>query len=392
MTHTTLPSDAPVRIIAVGAGNMGRRWIGILHESPAFELVGIVDIDDAGARRVADGLGRPDLPVARELADLTASVGADAVANVTIPAAHHAVTSEALRAGLAVVSEKPAAATLSESLSLAAAAELSGRLVVVSQSRRHNPRLRAFKEQSAALGRAGVAVTEFFKAPHFGGFRDEMAHPLLLDMAIHPFDSARYLLDAEPLTVYCDEYNPPWSWFRGDAAATAIFEMTGGIRYVYTASWASPGRETSWNGSWRLSAERGTAQWDGESDPDIELIGDSEGVLERVDAAPASAHEGVSASLHAFASALHTGEVVSGEIHENILSLAMVEAAIESAETSRRVRIDDVLDEALRAAIAEERDPAVAEVLGSWDSVGERLRGFAASTSGRATISAVSSV
>lgn len=208
-------TDQPVRIVVVGAGNMGRRWIAIAEESSTFELVGVVDIFTEGARAAADGVGRTDVPVAATLEEILEQVEADAVANVTIPAAHFDVTRLALSRGLHVVSEKPAAATLAESLALAAASEVHDRLFVVSQSRRHNSQLHELKNQLSAFGHIGVATTEFFKAPHFGGFREEMEHPLLLDMAIHPFDSARFVLDADPVAVYCEEYNPAWSWYRG---------------------------------------------------------------------------------------------------------------------------------------------------------------------------------
>ena len=366
MTDTTTIEGAPLRVIVVGAGNMGRRWLSTAEESGAFEVVGLVDINADGARSAADGIGRSNLPIATSLGAMLDMVETDAVANVTIPSAHHAVSSQSLLAGIPVVSEKPAAATLAESLSLAAASEVAGKLLVISQSRRHNPKLQALKERSAGLGRVGIAVTEFFRAPRFGGFRDEMEHPLLVDMAIHPFDSARYLLDAEPVSVYCEEYNPSWSWYRGDAAATAIFEMTDGVRFVYTASWASPGLETSWNGRWRISAEHGSAEWDGDTSPRSEPEVDESGI--------AMEYEGVSASMHAFAAAVHSGTTPSGEVHENILSLAMVEAAVVSSGVGARVRIDDVLERAREEAIAAETVPIVREALAAWGPAGEHLR------------------
>jgi len=366
-------SDQPVRIVVVGAGNMGRRWIAIAEESPAFELVGVVDIFTDGARAAVDGVGRSDLPVAGTLEEMLQQVATDAVANVTIPAAHFDVTRAALARGLHVVSEKPAAATLAESLALAAASELHDRLFVVSQSRRHNSQLHELKSQVSAFGRIGIATTEFFKAPHFGGFRDEMAHPLLVDMAIHPFDSARFLLDADPVAVYCEEYNPAWSWYRGDAAATAIFEMTGGARYIYTGSWASPGAETSWNGAWRVSGEGGSAVWNGDDRPQSDPV--SAAQIDDL------RYGGVSEALHSFAGAVRTGGACSGEVHENILSLAMVEAAVISAQRGQRVRIDDVLEEARAHAIAsavERGDDGVRAALESWGDAGAHLRGWGA--------------
>ena len=79
-----------------------------------------------------------------------------------------------------------------------------------------------------------------------------------------PWHSGQVSCGADPVSVYCESANPPWSWFAGDAVATAVFTFPGGQRFAYTGSWVARGLETSWNGSWRLSAEHGTAVWDGD--------------------------------------------------------------------------------------------------------------------------------
>jgi predicted dehydrogenase len=361
----TIPDDgAPLPVVVVGAGGMGRAWLRTVEDSPLVELAGIVDLDLDAARAAAAALGRPGLPVGTGTAALASDVGARAVINVTVPAAHHPVTTEALAAGLPVLGEKPVASTVAQGLSLAAAAELSGQLFMVSQSRRYNRQLFEAKRLASSLGSVGIVSAEFFKAPHFGGFRDAMDHPLLLDMAIHQFDMARFLLDADPVSVFCEEYIPAWSWYCGDAGATAIFEMAGGERFVFTGSWCSPGQETSWNASWRISGEHGTVLWDGDNEPTVE-------------SAQAAAHQAESAdpgreiagSLRDFVSALRTGSTPMGRVHQNIMSLAMVEAAMQSATTGTRVSVDALLEESYREAILAERNPGVLEVLKSWPSV-----------------------
>nr|WP_248764176.1 hypothetical protein [Pseudarthrobacter sp. SSS035] len=97
--------------------------------------------------------------------------------NVTVPAAHHPVTTEALTAGLPVLGEKPMASTVAQGLSRAAASELTGQLIMVSQSRRNNRHLFAAKRLASSLGETGIVTANFFKAPHFGGFRDAMGPP-----------------------------------------------------------------------------------------------------------------------------------------------------------------------------------------------------------------------
>ena len=358
----------PLRLVQVGAGGMGRTWLRTIAADPDVRLVGLVDLDADAARRAADEEGHPGVAVATSLDGLATRDEAEALVNVTVPVAHHAVTTTALRAGLPVLSEKPLAETVSEGLSMVAAAEVADRLVMVSQSRRYWRHLSAFRTQVARLGPLGSVSCEFFKGPRFGGFREEMAYPLLVDMAIHQFDLARDLVGSEPVSVYCESFNPSWSWFAGDAAADAVFELAGGVRFSFTGSWCAPGLETSWNGRWRVSGAGGTAVWDGDGEPVAEL---TDGTA--LPAEVADEPEQIAGSLAEFVRALREGTVPSGEVHANVLSLAMVEAATTSAEAGRRVTIAEVLDTAYAAALEAESDDAVRDRLRSWPSVHEAV-------------------
>lgn len=150
---------------------------------------------------------------------------------------------------------------------------------------------------------------------------------------------------ADPLSVYCEASNPPWSWYDGDAAADAIFTMTGGLRFAFTGNWAGDGFRMSWTGSWRATGERGSVIWEDEGAP---VVSPAPG--ERIEAvAPATLvrgperFPGLEFSLAEFVDALRTGRVPAGECHDNIRSLAMCHAAVESARTGRRVAIDTLV-------------------------------------------------
>jgi predicted dehydrogenase len=366
-------STSPIRVVLVGAGGMGKRWLEVLSESADVDLVGLVDLNLDTAEAARTNAGLPTLEIGSSLTAVVAATGAQAVVNVTIPIAHHPVNVEAMSAGLPVLCEKPVAPTVSQGLSLAATAEVTGQLLMISQSRRYYRTLAEYRDAVRGLGRVGILTTEFFKAPHFGGFREDMAHVLLVDMAIHAFDVARYLLGVDPVSVYCEEFNPSWSWYARDAAATAVFEFGDGTRYVYTGNWCADGLETSWNGNWRANGEHGTAKWDGETSP----------VVERTVAAPAPASvesgdtgatlEEIEGSLAEFVAALRTGTVPSGEVHSNVLSLAMVEAAVRSAETGERVQVSDVLEAAYATAVADEKRADVRATLTAWGSARQGL-------------------
>ncbi|MFC4243641.1 Gfo/Idh/MocA family protein [Gryllotalpicola reticulitermitis] len=373
-TFATVPADRPLRVVLVGAGSMGRHWLDMLVGTPAAEVVGLVDLDLDLARAAATERGL-SIAVGDSLTAVAADVGAQAVIDVTVPPAHHAVNSEALRAGLPVLCEKPIAPTVAEALSLVAAEELSGQLLMTSQSRRYYPALAEFKAVTSALGDIGIVTTEFFKAPHFGGFRDEMDHPLLVDMAIHAFDVSRYLLDADPVTVDCHTFNPSWSWYRGDAAATATFTFDGGTRYTFTGSWCSPGLETSWNGHWRVSGAGGSSTWDGEGRPEVEYLDAPTRAEVPAPIGQASVRSEIAGAFDEFVDALRTGRTPSGDVHSNIFSLAMVEGAVRSAETGATVTLAAVLEDAYRSALVNERSDDVKAVLESWGSASPALIG-----------------
>jgi len=356
----------PVRLIQVGAGLMGRQWLDVIGQSTDVRLAGLADLDLATAQRAVAGAGFADVEVTATLIELLDRVEADAVINVTIPEAHAEISTTALLAGLAVLCEKPVAHTTSAALSMAAAAEVAGRLLMVSQSRRYWRNLDALRGQVARLGRLGVVECSLFKAPHFGGFREQMSFPLLVDMAIHQFDIARDLVNSEAVWITCESFNPAWSWYAGDAAADVHAEFADGTRLVFAGSWCSPGLETSWNGSWRISGSDGSARWDGDHEP-VAQTADGEPIAALAGTGP----EKIAGSLAEFVAALRDGSVPSGEVHSNVMSLLMVEGAVRSAQTGQRVVLADLLDEAYVKALEVEERPELRTALASWPSVHE---------------------
>ena len=81
--------------------------------------------------------------------------------------------------------------------------------------------------------------------------------------------------------------------------------------------------------------------------------------------------EEIAGSLTEFIAALRDGSVPYGEVHSNVMSLAMVEGAIRSAQTRQRVVLGDLLDDAYRQALASEQRPELAAALASWPSLHE---------------------
>lgn len=334
------------RALLVGAGGMGRTWAKNLAAHPGVTLAGWVDLRSGLAAGAARELGLQVPHFGTDLEEALSRVAPEFVVDVTPPEAHHDVTVSALERGVSVLGEKPMAASLEQAQAMVAASERSGRLYMVSQSRRYIAEQSAFRKAILEeLGDLGILNVDFYIGAHFGGFRDEMPSPLVLDMAIHTFDQARFLSGKDPVSVVAEEFNPSWSWYRGDACATALFELEGGVRFTYRGSWCAEGLHTSWDGDWRAVGSRGTAKWEGGAAPVVETVratGGFHSEMTRQEPAVVPQKGGIEGSLEEFLSALDGGPVPNGECHDNIKSLAMVFAAVRSSREGRRVAIDEV--------------------------------------------------
>ena len=318
---------------------MGRAWGRNLKEEGV--LAGWVDVREGAAAEAAQGL-EADVPTGTDLSGLIDRVAPDFVIDVTAPEAHHDVTLLALARGLPVLGEKPMATSMAKARAMVEASERAGKLYMVSQSRRYDAGLVAYRRLVERLGPLGILQADFMIGAHFGGFRDEMDSVLLVDMAIHTFDGARFLSGADPVSVYAEEFSPPWSWYRGAACANCLFEMSDGLRFAYRGSWCAEGLPTSWDGDWRAVGPNGSAVWAENGTPYAELLAGDEGFqrpVERVEEPPAAIDAGIKGSLREFLNALATGRTPQGECHDNVKSLAMVFAAVESARRGERVRI-----------------------------------------------------
>lgn len=330
-----------------GCGSQGRRWLETLAGLDA-EVVGLVDPDLGAAARARADFGLDGAAVGDDLAAMLARTGAEAVFDVATPGARAAVVRTGLAAGAHVLSEKPMATSLREAREIVDAAATAGRLHAVAQNRRYVPgvrRMRAFLA-SGAIGEPTGLHADFFLGPHFGGFREAMDHPLLLDMAIHTFDAARYVMGRAPVAVTAVETNPPGSWYAGGGSATAVFEFDDGASFTYRGSWCAEGLPTSWESAWRAIGTRGTMTWDGHEGFAAEAVTGEAGFFRPV--APVAVPtlevtakaEGLKSVIAEFLDAVAGGPEPETVGRDNILSLAMTLGAIESARTGRRVTLE----------------------------------------------------
>ena len=338
-----------MKVIQVGIGGMGNTWLRAVQRSAEVEFAGFVEInaDIARAQALAYKLDRSlifaSLPEALE------AVEADALINVTPPQFHREICIAALEAGAPVLTEKPLADTLEDARAIAAAADDTGLLCSVAQNYRYRPLTQTIKAvlDSGELGALGAVQAEFYRGPHFGGFREEMAHPLILDMSIHHFDLMRFFIDSDAAAISARSWNPPWSWYSGDASAAAQIAFANGVQATYAGSWCSQAFETSWNANWRFECERGVLLVDKDRVYVQRLLRVDEGarglasVHDEAREIPliAMEREGQDYLLHEFYEAVTNGAATATTAQDNVKTMEFVIGVMDACDSGGLINL-----------------------------------------------------
>lgn len=336
-----------LRLVQVGVAGYGRTWLDTVAATSRASHVALVDVNPAHLAAARATLGAPDLPAFATLGEALRHVQADAVLCVVPPMHHEAVVLPALEAGLHVLSEKPIADTLAACHRIVRAARRSRGLMMVSQKARYHPWVRRFRQvlQAGEIG-ALSHVTHFYKDGRleWGRFRHEMPDPLFVEMSIHHFDLLRALLGRDPVSVWAESWNPPWSGFKGDIVGTARFRFEGGASVLYHANKISRGDLTSWYGDIVAEGERGTvsmvyplyvtrmgARQTAPRGPQTDLL------------AVTDPQAGQVAALAEFLDAIEQRRAPETSVEDNMTSVAMLFAAIDAAHQGCERSIADYL-------------------------------------------------
>lgn len=338
-----------MKVVLVGCGAMSRQWLDAARRIEGLAIAGLVDLDAERAKARAREFDLANAVIGTSLDAVLDEAKPDAVFDVVVPAARRQVALSAFAHHCHLLTEKPLADSPENARAIIAAARQAGRVHAVVQNRRYVANVRRIRRflDSGAIGKPTSIHADFFIAPHFGGFREKMRHVLLLDMAIHTFDAARYMVAGEPASVYCQEWEPASSWYRQGSSASAVFDLGGGKVFTYAGSWCADGFRTSWEGDWRIVAQRGSLLWDGHDRLTAEVVASGrDGIIDKTQAIevppldPADRVDGHLGIIQDFMRGIETGTEPETRGADNIKSLAMVFGAIESAETGRRVAIE----------------------------------------------------
>jgi predicted dehydrogenase len=344
--------------VLVGCGGISRAWLEASAKIGGVKILGLVDIRPEAAEARAREFQLKNVKTGSDLPAMLNQVKPQAVFDCSNPSSHAMITLNSLEKGCHVLGEKPMAESMEDAQKMVEAARRAGKIYAVTQTRRYDGFIRHVKNflESGAIGTVHTLHCDFFIGAHFGGFRGQMRHVLLLDMAIHTFDAARLLSGADPVSVQATDWNPTGSWYAHGASAIATFRMrkqTGkepGTRnqelvYGYRGSWCSEGLNTKGECDWRIIGTKGTLMWDGGQGLRAERVAEPGGFISKLKTlevpqpGPSPEFQGHAGVMREFRDCVLRGGTPETSCEDNIKSLAMVLSAIQSAETGQRVEI-----------------------------------------------------
>jgi predicted dehydrogenase len=220
---------------------------------------------------------------------------------------------------------------------------------MVSQNYRFFPAVRAVVElvRSGRLGALNEVEIDFrhrstVPEPSLRTGHLVLAQPLLMDMSIHHFDLLRLVLGRDATWISCQAWNQPWSGFVGPPTAIAAIRF-GDVTVSYRGTWVTWAANTPWSGEWRMTFERGEVWWTsrdlaGSEDGERVVVRGAGGVERRLPL-PVLPLVDQAGSLAELLAAVRGGRQPESSGRENLGSLALALAAVESAERDEPVAL-----------------------------------------------------
>ena len=329
-----------LRLVQVGLGPHGRNWARqVIPNIKEVDVVAYVDTDPNALDALREDAGVPADRCFESLKEAIAATEPEAMLNTTALPGHVPITRAGLEAGLHVMVEKPFAPNLAAARQLVDMASVRNLVLMVSQNYRFFPAPRAIARLvgDQTLGKLHEISIDFRRystaGPNGRGRHHHEDQPLLVDMSIHHFDLLRLILGHEPERVYCEAWNPDWTAFTGPsvAVATLVFH---GVVVSYRASWVSAGPITPWAGEWSMEFEHGEVVWTSAADSDVKLdkvvVRPRDG-KPRTLTLPPVPRTGTWATLTEFAGAVRSGQEPETSGRNNLGTIALTAAVVESA-------------------------------------------------------------
>jgi len=198
--HSAKGRKNMLRFGLLGAGRIGKLHGANIAASPRAELVAVADIDE----KAASALAKAHSAETRSPDEIIAAKDIDAVLIGTSTDTHADYIEKAVRAGKAVLCEKPVDLDAKRIEACLKIVEDAGRPLMIGFNRRFDPNFAALKKRldDGAVGSVEmVTVISRDPGPPPVAYI-ERSGGLYRDMMIHDLDMARFLLGEEPVVIH----------------------------------------------------------------------------------------------------------------------------------------------------------------------------------------------
>lgn len=348
------------RMIQVGTGGFGASWCrSFLPPNVADGLIEVVAAVDLNPAAHANAIEYLDLPPEKCYTDLERALDdnpADFCTVVVPPALHEAVVDAALAHDLHILSEKPIADTLAGSVRIAEKVKRAGKQMGVTMSHRFDQDKTSLRQeiQSGRWGALDYLVCRFTCALRrfgsWGKFRHEIPDPLMVEGAVHHLDLLADMTGAKCETIYAQTWNPPWGEYAGDSQGLVIMRAGNGVRATYEGAKTNARGLNCWGNEYlRAECEYATLILDTRRLLAYPLDGALGCATPLADGAcelplleqPKWSHAWL---IEQFVRWLDGGEPMATNVEDNLQSVALIFAAIESSRTGEPVMVQEFLD------------------------------------------------
>lgn len=358
------------RVIQVGTGGQGAHWCSTyLPENVAdglIDVVAAVDVDPAQHENATQHLGVDADQCYTDVATAFEAVEADACTIVIPPWLHEEVVEAAIEHDLHILSEKPIADSLKASVRIAEKVSRADLKMGVTMSHRFDRDKTSLRRQlqRSDSGPLDYIVGRFTCNARsygtWGAFRHEMEDVLMIEGAVHQLDFIADMAGSRCETVYADTWCPDWAEYEGDVQALVQLRFENGTRATWEGAKANAVTLNGWNSDYlRAECRDETLVLD-----DRELVRypydpEQEGVVggRSTEGTPVALDEqdkwGNTWLIEQFVDWLDGDEPMATNVQNNLQSMALIAAAMESSQTGEPVSVQSLLADTRRSITIE---------------------------------------
>lgn len=325
----------PIGLALIGLGNWSNVLAAAAQRSPEVRLAACWTRTPEKRAAFAAAHGCLDAPTLEAALD---APGVQAAAIAAPAHTHEELTAACAAHGIHVLVEKPMALSVAEGLAMQQACDAAGVVLMVGHEMRRLGSTRAAHHlvESGALGRVITAVGSLtlkgrFAPPNWRTSRQTNRGGALIQLGIHMIENFNYLL-GEPVGV-CGAFANAVAPNGVDDVGTAIIDYAGGTQAVVSSNYVSPSAN-----EYRLYGEQANliCQADMSVWPDALRVDPGTRLelhsAQGVEDVPRDTVDVLAEQYADFAHSIRSGEPPETGAPEALLTLAIVEAALQSAE------------------------------------------------------------